>query len=999
MIYKRILVLCAAVAVSAIMLLGLWTGAIASSPPTPLSQPALTELLPGHDYINWYVNNVRPAATAPTAYFGAYKFEPVDDLLYLGYGSGRPAETAGSLLAVSNGSVITPLADLDEEGFIDITAVNGTLFIPGPDPHYGDGWELGNFYVKEPGQPITKYRNLPNVIHAWGAWYDIDDDVLYAAVSSHLGDSKTWTGEVFRSDDRAVSWTRVATKTSGVGNYRTYDITGFNDKLYLIWDDDSWQCGLAVSADQGLSWTRLTTATQQLVACRNRLHIWDGKLLALSRDQKSIIAIDENDALTVHPLHDYQITSWSYNALANAADGYLYAVAEHGQIIRTNNLTTWQLMARTGLDFFSVAYWPHHDWLIVGERGNGRVWKLDLADAKPISPAPPTAQYIILMVADGWGANHIAAAANYSGQFPPYQTWPRYWMTTYANGGGYDPTWTDLNYLNLGATDSAAAATALYTGRKTTSGFISVDPDGNRLTTISERAQAIGKAAGAVSSVYLSHATPGAWMGHNDSRLNGFAIADEGLWGNPNTTGNITTHIRYGGGHGPTLPPQDVIIAAGHPGWNGSTYVNAAMRNKLAAESGDPGAFTFVERLAGSADGGARLLTAANLVTTTRLAGLFGGAGGNLEYRLANGSGHNAENPTLAQMTTAALTVLARNPEGFALMVEGGAVDWASHSNNMNQMVGEMLAFNEAVQAVVDWVEADNGSSWDNTLVIVTGDHETGYLTAGPGVSPHFSIGSVTADRINKEKVISGTLRRASWDDKNNDSVIDPGEAVYWAWNSGQHTNMLVPLYARGAGASRAAAYAQLVDPRWGAYLDNTAIFEMMDLALRQTEVITIPIGESVAVGDLDFLFAPGGDIASLEVITFTVSHPQATHAGLQTDVYWRLRGLNGSGQPAVNFTATLTVTVPFTPGQNDLLCRYANPGWECGQDARGSNWIAQHGITQFSDWTVGRNVGVTAVTLSAFSANASLPLLVGALVGLLVGGTAVVRRRKNSEQ
>jgi alkaline phosphatase len=850
MFQQQIWALLTAMMLASALVIGLTMGLSASFPqPAPppavaLPQTGVIELLPHQDYVDWYLTSTTKAATPDAVYFGAYKMEPVDDQLYIGFGTARPAETGGSLLAVSNGSVITAVVELDEEGFIDMQAVNGTLYIPGPDPTYGDGWNLGNFYVQAPGQPITKHRNLPDVIHTWGSWFDVENDVLYAAVSSHLGDNATWTGEIFNSTNQSADWTRIGNYQDGLGHYRTYDVIGFDDKLYAVWNDvhriAGSECGLTMSADGGLTWTRITTIAVHKLACRPRLHVWDDKVLALSYDQDSLLTIDVTGTLTSYPLTGYRVPAWSYNYLANDAAGYLYTIAEYGQIIRTKNLIDWELMAYTGLDLFTIAYWPYHDWLVLGERGNGRLWKIeDLTNAEPL-----IAQYIVLMVADGWGANHIAAAAGYSGSPPPYDAWPRYWISTHADGGSYDPEliWSDFNHALTGATDSAAAATALYTGEKTANGRVSVNSAGNeRLRTLSERAQEMGKATGVVSSVYVSHATPGAWMAHNDSRLNGYAIADEGFWGDPNTTGTITDHIRYGGGHGPTQP-QDVIIGSGHPGWQGSTFVNTAMRDKLAGESGQPDAFVFVERLAGSPDGGQRLLTAANLTSTTRLAGLFGGTGGNLDYRLADGSGHSPENPTLAEMTEAALTVLSRNPNGFVLLVEGGAIDWAGHSNNMDQMVGEMLGFNEAVEAVIAWVDdPDNGSGWDNTLVIVTGDHETGYLTAAPNQFPDVPLGPVNASTIALEKVIAGTNRRASWDDLNNNNVIDPGETVYWAWNSGGHSNILVPLYARGTGAGQIAAYTTSSDLVRGAFLDNTDVFRVIDNAFR-TYRIFIPM-------------------------------------------------------------------------------------------------------------------------------------------------------------
>lgn len=801
----------------------------------------LQELLPGFDYADWYQQN---SGFAPDeVHFGPYALEPIGDKLYLGFGPARPAESDGALLGVTNGDVITAVSSLPEQGFIDMQAVDGTLYIPGADPCCGDGWDLGNFYVKSPGQPITKHRNLPNVIHSWGVWADEDQDVLYTAVSSHLGDNATWTGEVFSSTNQGADWVRVGNYLDGLGDYRTYDIIGFADRLYAVWNDTQDvtseapnPCGLTVSDDDGLSWTRITTITTQPLSCRARLHVWQNQLLVLSHDQKSLITIAEDQQVTEVPFIDFRVSGWAYHPFAHDNDGFLYTFGEYGQVMRTANLTDWQTMAQTNLDLFTVAYWPARDALVLSERGNGRLWTLDLTTAEPILPILPPAKYVIVMIADGWGANHIAAANDYTDEVPAYQLWPRYWLSTYPAGGSYQPelAWSDFAYPLQNPTDSAAAATALFTGEKTNNGRIAVNADASsRYSSLSEKAQLLDKAVGAVTSVYLSHATPGAWMSHNAARGNGFAIADEGFWGNPNTTGTITEDARYEGSFGNSMP-QDVIIGSGHPVWNGGSYVNIDMRDKLAAESGQLDALSFVERLDGSADGGARLINAANLTTTTRLAGLFGGTTGNLEYRMADGAGHDPENPTLADMTTAALTVLNRSPQGFVLMVEGGAVDWGSHQNNMDRMVGEMIGFNAAVQTVVDWVEdSANDSSWDNTLVIITGDHETGYLTTAPGVFAHHPLGTVNASTLSLEKTVVSTGRRASWDDTNANDEIDDGEPVYWAWNSGGHSNSLIPLYAHGVGAELLAYFADDYDPIRGTYLDNTEVFWVVDAVLR----------------------------------------------------------------------------------------------------------------------------------------------------------------------
>jgi len=446
------------------------------------------------------------------------------------------------------------------------------------------------------------------------------------------------------------------------------------------------------------------------------------------------------------------------------------------------------------------------------------------------------ARHVIILIGDGFGAKHLEAAEKFRRSPAPFSGWPRTWSATCAARGSYDPhlAWSDFDYAAEGATDSAAAATAMFTGHKTGNGRISVSADASdRLMTLAETARRQGMAAGVVTSVEISDATSGAWMAHNDRRSNGFAIADEGLWGDPGATGGLRDSPFYGGGHGPTEPPMDVVIGCGHPDWDGRHFVNGAIRNKLARESGLSGAFLYLERRIGEGEAGARLLSAAAKPSTTRLAGLYGGPGGRLDYRLADGSGANPENPTLAEMTRAALAVLGRAPEGFVLLVEGGAIDDAAHDGFMDQMLGEALDFFDAVQAVADWIDdPESDATWDNTLVVVTADHETGYLTAGPDVFPDRPLGTADARTLSLEKGVSGTGLRASWEDGNRNDRIDPGESVHWCWNLTGHTNSLVPLFARGAGETLVGVFVSGRDPVRGDFIQNTDLFRLVECVL-----------------------------------------------------------------------------------------------------------------------------------------------------------------------
>ncbi len=211
---------------------------------------------------------------------------------------------------------------------------------------------------------------------------------------------------------------------------------------------------------------------------------------------------------------------------------------------------------------------------------------------------PRDAKYVILMISDGWGIKHLEATGKYPGRTPVYQSWDLHWMSTFPAGGSYDPdsAWSDFDYLKSGATDSSASATAMYTGLKTRPSMLSVSPEGQRLFTIAEKGRMYNMAVGAVSTVQISHATPGAWYAHNDYRFNSYAVAEEGLFGDPQATygkwdwKQRARHFAqtifkwlprsrkvfkdlYSGERGPSWP-VDVLIGADGTGYSGEIYLN-----------------------------------------------------------------------------------------------------------------------------------------------------------------------------------------------------------------------------------------------------------------------------------------------------------------------------------------------------------------------------------------------------------------------------------------
>ena len=238
---------------------------------------------------------------------------------------------------------------------------------------------------------------------------------------------------------------------------------------------------------------------------------------------------------------------------------------------------------------------------------------------------------------------------------------------------------------------------------------------------IVEKFQEKGKKTGVVTSVQFSHATPSAFVAHNVNRKNYWAIAEEMI----------------------RVVQPDVIMGGGHPGFDGHgspvtpqyKYVSLEDYRYLGGEgaSGN-GPYVLVEKRED-------FLKLIHGNPASKIFGLAQNSKG-LKPSPAGGSGESGDTPTLKEMTQGALRVLGQGRKGFFLMVEGGAIDRGHHANDLNLAIGETLRFQEAVQSVMNWIEDPQNpqGGWDRNLLIVTADHETGYLSGiepkGKGVLP-----------------------------------------------------------------------------------------------------------------------------------------------------------------------------------------------------------------------------------------------------------------------
>lgn len=286
--------------------------------------------------------------------------------------------------------------------------------------------------------------------------------------------------------------------------------------------------------------------------------------------------------------------------------------------------------------------------------------------------------------------------------------------------------------------DSASTAQAMMSGVKTYNNAINIDPTGAQVSTVASEAQEKGYAIGAVSSVPISHATPACAYAHNVHR-DDYQDISRDMLGLPSIShpkkALAGMDVVIGGGFGAA---KTTDAAQGKNFIPGNRYLAPPDLQTIDVSHG--GRYVVAKRTP-LVDGAAHLQEAADEAARSgkRLLGFYGCGpfDGHLPYQTADkdyepapGRAKKAEfysaadlkeNPTLAQMTEAALTVLAKNSKGFWLMVEAGDVDWANHDNNLDNSIGAVNSGDDAVEVITDWVEAN--SNWKESVLIVTADH------------------------------------------------------------------------------------------------------------------------------------------------------------------------------------------------------------------------------------------------------------------------------------
>ena len=302
-------------------------------------------------------------------------------------------------------------------------------------------------------------------------------------------------------------------------------------------------------------------------------------------------------------------------------------------------------------------------------------------------------KYVFMFIGDGMGNPQVAATQYYLGsiqnpnsEFPvpadlSFTTFPYLGMVTTYDASSFCP-------------DSASTATSMASGEKTLSGVINYDVT---LTTpfklVTEYAKEAGKKIGVITSVSLDHATPAAYYAKVPSRKQYYDIAVQGLTG---------TTLDYLAGGSFLKPDGD------------GTQENLL---EIAAANGWTIANTNEDIRALNAQSGRVLAIDPNIADAESL---------NYEIDRERKNAAGEDVLALADYVKAGINVLDSD-EGFFLMCEGGKIDWSGHANDAATSIHETLAFADAVQVAVDFAAEHP----DETLIIVTADHETGGMTIG----------------------------------------------------------------------------------------------------------------------------------------------------------------------------------------------------------------------------------------------------------------------------
>jgi len=351
-------------------------------------------------------------------------------------------------------------------------------------------------------------------------------------------------------------------------------------------------------------------------------------------------------------------------------------------------------------------------------------------------------KYIFLFIGDGMGMTHVAVTESY---------------LSYKNGSDAGLTMCSFPYFgfcsNASAdadiTDSSAAATAIACGEKTNNGFLGVDAEGKPLRSMTYDLKECGYQIGILSNVPVNHATPASFYASSKGRSDYY---------------NISMQI-----------PQ-----TGFEFFAGSGFLNVRGRNKdqepVDKYLTDKG-YTVcygVEEFESEVD-------KTDNIIFCQASSKVDDAGNYVS------DGKKVEDVALAEMLQLGLDFID-DEKPFFFMCEGGNIDWDAHANKTMPVVADVIEFDDAVAIAYDFYKEHP----DETLIIVTADHETGGLTLGAGgYDINWSVLDEQWEQIGHRNVL-----------RSDDNAALNAKASI-GWTTSGHTGVFVPVFSIGVNAER----------------------------------------------------------------------------------------------------------------------------------------------------------------------------------------------------
>ena len=371
----------------------------------------------------------------------------------------------------------------------------------------------------------------------------------------------------------------------------------------------------------------------------------------------------------------------------------------------------------------------------------------------------PRAKYVFFFIGDGMGLGQVALAEAYqAAQDGKIGNYPLNFSQFPVLG-----TATTYSASNI-ITCSSAAGTALATGEKTNNGMLGVRPDTSDLTAITYKIKDAGYKVGVTSTVTLDHATPGAFYAHAGARSDYYSIAIQ-------------------------LP------ASGFDFFGGGGFLQLS-----GAQENQESVFTLIEKAGYTVAYGTAEFN--ELKNKNEKMILLQNKDRNYLRDLPYAIDRKEGDLTQAGIVAAAIEFLD-NEKGFFLMSEGGKIDWACHSNDGRTALMEVLDMADAVQVAIAFAQKHP----DETLIVVTADHETGGLALGSVSEYVMFFNELDPQSQSKDALFANGQKDEAL------LVSQMNAMAKIGWTTSAHTGIPVPVYATGTCSNL-----------FGGRMDNTDI-------------------------------------------------------------------------------------------------------------------------------------------------------------------------------